>query len=213
MKYDSSYHLEGAPISTAARGGEAGRFLEGIPWQFGDATGRYKVSTATVHGRPNTKAIECVTGGLLYVPSTQAYGKWSFDLYKAAGSDLFVTFVATANAAWNDAAQNGYQLQIDNLEKVAIQEIVAGTATNKFVTVVDYIAPATWYRFEIERTAAGIFTTRIRGGAFGGWTLVDPTGGSGTNPVTDTTTTTCKYIVLDLDAGDKFANLTLKPLA
>ena len=71
MKYDSSYHLEGAPISTAAR------------------------------------------------------GKWTIDIYKAASSDLFVTFVATANAAWNDAAQNGHRLQIDNLGKVAIQEIVA----------------------------------------------------------------------------------------
>ena len=40
-----------------------------------------------------------------------------------------------------------------------------------------------------------------------GWTLVDLTGGSGSNPVTDSTYTSSEYMVMDLDAGDKITKI------
>ncbi|NCP72303.1 hypothetical protein GW835_02840 [archaeon] len=56
------------------------------------------------------------------------------------------------------------------------------------------------------------FAVFIKGGEFGDdWTLVDTTGGSGTNPVTDSTYTTSNYFVADLDAGDRIANVKIKP--
>jgi len=64
----------------------------------------------------------------------------------------------------------------------------------------------TWYNIKITRSEVGIFTSYIRGGAFGNnWTLINVTGGTGTNPFTDNTITASNYFVLDLDAGDKIA--------
>ena len=58
---------------------------------------------------------------------------------------------------------------------------------------------------------ADTFAVFIKGGSFGdtetGWTLVDTTGGSGTNPVNDSTYTTSAYMVADLDAGDLITNI------
>jgi len=52
---------------------------------------------------------------------------------------------------------------------------------------------------------ADTFACFIKGGAFGDddWTLVDVTGGSGSNPVTDNTYTDSEFIVGDLDVGDR----------
>lgn len=57
---------------------------------------------------------------------------------------------------------------------------------------------------------ANTFAVFIKGGSFGDdWTLVDTTGGSGTNPVTDSTYTTSNYFVADLDQNDRLANLKI----
>ena len=57
---------------------------------------------------------------------------------------------------------------------------------------------------------ADSFAVFIKGGDFGNeYTLVDTTGGSGTNPVVDATYTTSEYLVLDLDAADTFGNLKI----
>jgi len=55
---------------------------------------------------------------------------------------------------------------------------------------------------------ADTFAVFIKGGEFGDiYTLVDTTGGSGTNPITDSTYTTSQYLVTDLDNGDKISNI------
>ena len=60
---------------------------------------------------------------------------------------------------------------------------------------------------------ANSFAVFIIGGAYGntetGWTLVDTTGGSGSNPVVDSTYTTSNYFVADLDAGDRIGNISI----
>jgi hypothetical protein len=54
------------------------------------------------------------------------------------------------------------------------------------------------------------FAVFIKGGSFGSeWTLVDTTGGSGSNPVTDSTYTTSNFMVCDLDSGDKISQIRL----
>ena len=54
------------------------------------------------------------------------------------------------------------------------------------------------------------FAVFIKGGDFGDdWTIIDTTGGSGTNPVKDSTYKTSNYFVADLDAGDRLANLKI----
>jgi len=61
---------------------------------------------------------------------------------------------------------------------------------------------------------ANSFAVFIKGGDFGntetGWTLVSTTGGSGSNPVVDSTYTTSEYLVADLDASDKLSNIQIR---
>ncbi len=57
----------------------------------------------------------------------------------------------------------------------------------------------------------GTFAVFISGGSFGDtYTLVDVSGGSGTNPVTDNTHTTSNFSVLDLDVGDRMGRFLYK---
>ncbi len=207
-------HLEGAPISVAARGGAIGQFLETTPFQFGDATARYSISTDTVFGKANTKVISCSTAGLLYMPSTQAFGEWSFDFYKGSGVlDTFsVGILADTIGAPNATGQDGYNFLFDAEERVALQESVNASVSNKFYSAASYLANQTWYKCRITRTVAGIFTVQVRGGALSGWFTVIAEAGA--NPTTaDLTTITSSYFVIDLDAGAKIANIVFKPLA
>lgn len=59
---------------------------------------------------------------------------------------------------------------------------------------------------------ADTFAVYIKGGDFGTdeWTLVDTTGGTGTNPVTDDTYQKSAHFVADLDSGDCITNLKIK---
>ena len=57
---------------------------------------------------------------------------------------------------------------------------------------------------------ADTFAVFIKGGDFGNeYTLVDATGGSGSNPVVDATYTTSEFFVTDLDEDDTIANLII----
>lgn len=203
--------LEGSPISTAARGGTIGQFLENTPWQFGDATGRFSVSTDTVFNKPNTKVISCSTAGLLYMPSTQASGMWEFDFYKG-GALNNVIFLLMADVIGGETAvgQDGYGFYFDGEERFMYREYAAGVGANKFYSAAGYAAINTWYKCRITRTLTGIATLKIKGGAYNSWHTVVVE--FGTNPSTDTTTTSSIYSVLDLDAGDKIANVIYKPL-
>jgi len=98
----------------------------------------------------------------------------------------------------------GYLFHVSNTEYYRMLRVDNGAAPVLHQTPVSYISNSTWYGTDIERTLAGQFTVDIKGGSFGNtWTLVNVTGGSGTNPVTDNTYTTSEYYVLDLNVGDK----------
>jgi hypothetical protein len=204
-------HLEGSPISVAARGGAIGQYLETTPLQFGDATGRYSVSTDTVFGKANTKVISCSTAGLLYMPSTQAYGTWEFDIYKGGdGGSLLLGVANGVIGGWNAVGQTGMTFGIISDESIGI--LIGGGYSMR--TTASYVSNNTWYKIKITRTSAGVITLWIRGGIYSGWTLVDLTGGTGTNPVTNTSFSTANYMNLTSgNSGDKIANVTFKPLA
>lgn len=91
------------------------------------------------------------------------------------------------------------------------------TATGTSIGVLRFYTTISATDYEVSNLTirriydAYTFATFIKGGSFGtdSWTLVDPTGGSGTNPVTDSAYTTSEYFVTDLDAGDTFSNLKI----
>jgi len=159
-----------------------------------------------------TKYLECVTSGIILVPSKQAYGSWEFDWYKALDANSF-SIALNANKQTN---VNANIVLIGTNEAIYFDRYSNGAyAARNIATAIPYILINTWYRIKITRSIAGVFTLLIKGGGFSptagydGWTLVSVAGGSGTNPVTDNTYTTSEYFVLDIDAGDRIANIKL----
>jgi hypothetical protein len=158
------------------------------------------------------KYLECVTNGIVSTQSTQAYGTWEFNLYKGNESNR-IDFLFILNGIGSAQTKNGYYLSVLADESIALVRSNVGSENSLFVTASSYINNSTWYRIKIDRTVEGKFYVYIKGGSFGSsYILVDVTGGSGTNPVTDNTYTTSKYLVFDADTGDRLTSLKKKGL-
>ncbi len=200
--FQTSY---GVPVSTASRGGAIGQFLENTPFQFGDATGRFTVTSETVMGRPNTKVITCGTAGRLYIdtqkfqqtPTGAAFGTFDLYLYMPAGGSTTVVFIADTIGDRDATGQDGYYVRYTGTTgSVAMGESVNGTPANKFTATGAF--SVAWNKFTYIRDALGVFTHKING--------VVTTAATGANPTTaDLTKTTSEYLVLNLVAGDKVA--------
>jgi len=168
--------------------------LEGSPFIVNSGT--FKISMDTINGE-TVKAIECVTGGICYVPTSYfqqtpteaAFGTWEFWINKAAASSLKIYFIDATTGAGT-----GYYFDFAADESMEIYEVGVGS---KFKTAVSYAAASTWHKLNIFRTPAGVCSAYLNN------TLIVKS--TGDNPFTDITTTTSKYIVFDLDAGDLIA--------
>ena len=89
---------------------------------------------------------------------------------------------------------------------------VTKSSNAMIATNISYTLINTWYRIKITRTQSGVITFYIKGGTYGNnWVLVSTTNGAGTNPITDNTYLASNFLVVDIDAGDRFANLIMKP--
>ncbi len=174
--------------------------------EFTRETGTWKISEELSNDKPK-KWIGCVGAGVACTPSTKAYGTWVFELNKGAATAPRLGIIASDCDAEGGATQNGYFVYTDSLERIGIRRITNGSATNIMYTNSGYYDPNTDYQFAFSRSYAGVFTLYIKGGAFTEWTLVDVTGGTGTNPDTDTTHTTSQYMSMDMDGTDKLRML------
>ena len=146
------------------------------------------------------KFIECTSDGSISTQSNLAYGTWEFDVYKDDANECSVSIVNVLNTI----GTGRYVLTIYNNDSIALLR----DSTVLFQTVDSYISDMIWYRLKITRDLNGKFHVYIKGGDFGErYIIVDTTGGSGVNPVTDTNYTISKYIVLDMDTGDRFRAL------
>jgi len=149
-----------------------------------------------------TKYIRCDVAGTIAVPCTHAYGTLEFYILKGATTVIFIQFIGNNTETYR--TNSGYLLYIlVNKQFYLAESNGVGGSPTKFNTVTSYILADTWYGITQTNALNGEKTTYIKGGTFGqNYQLVDPTGGSGTNPVTDNTYTTSKYVVADLDVGD-----------
>ncbi len=135
-------------------------------------------------------------------PSTQAYGTWYFKRNQSSQSAVnivadvpFTPFTGTPNA-------NGYSLEQISDGRVAFVRRTAGSNGLLFITGTGYMSNNTDYEIVITRRKRdGENTIYVKGGAFTAWTIMDPSGGSGTNPVTDNAVTTSKICSLVASAG------------
>ena len=189
--------------------------MSGI-WNFWKGTGSYKIIELTEddpvlsHLKKGTRFLECTTAGTIAFPSKKAYGRWEFDMYKGGDANSpSISFIDDAFSKYLD--DPGYAIVFHSLERIyLIESSGGGSGLPKFNTASNYFNNQTNYRIRIDRTVDGEFTVYIKGGAFGDvWTLVDTTGGSGSNPVTDNTYTESQWFVLDLDQSDRISNIKI----
>lgn len=139
------------------------------------------------------KSVECVTDGYCFMPYSDLYGTWEWEMLLG------------------DSANNGYLRFTDTPDLVNIKYTIGYIGTKfvcrdnvgavwLFYTAVDYITTHTWYKLKMTRTLDGEFTFYSDG------SLVDVSGGFGTNPETNTTSTECSFLVFDMDTGDRIRN-------
>jgi len=162
-------------------------------------SGAFKVEVQTVNSQ-DSKVMECTNSGIAYVLSenfqgdfTQdAYGTWSLWFYKEDADTMAIGFVM------NQAGTLGYFVNLAADESVALVELPAMGVL--FSTTASKFTPDAWHKITFTRQQSdGQMTVYLDG------VLVDPTGGSGTNPVVDNTVTTSQVLTLDTDAGSKYS--------
>lgn len=156
-------------------------------------SGTFKVSSETVDGVENTKVLECVTAGVvaLKVPD-YAFGTWDFYINKADASDMNIQWISDSN---NYSSAGGYRLNFTSAEALNIQEVASGTPTTK-ASMASAITAGSWHK--IRQEVDNYFTTYIDD--------VEVVETSGTHPFQDFTYTINNFLLIDMDAGDKFTD-------
>ncbi len=160
-----------------------------------DSNGRKWIESNTTGGRE------------FYIPSTQAYGTWIWKFN--AANQIFAMFTSDIVEDFDAAGSaTGYYWKAASDGSLRLQKRTSGTDVSLAKTAASYFTLGVDYDMAFTRNYAGIFTTYIKGGSeFSTWTLVDVTGGSGSNPVTDNTITTSKFSVMFAqNAGEKMSD-------
>lgn len=195
--YESKYSLK-----TSFESDVVGQAPQG--WTV--SSGAYQVKSTDPSPFGGSKYLECTTAGVISIPNNQVVGKFRFSVYKGGDNNtLKVAFIQSAIA---DPLVSGsaYYVGLNQLEKIVLGK--NGTDLFRTNDAGGYVQNNIWYELELENLSNGQKTLKIRGGSFGSeYVLVSTTGGSGTNPVTDNTYTSSNYFVLDLDPGDRIANI------
>jgi len=164
--------------------------------------------------------LTCDTSGIAYIPSTQAYGEWTFDFYKdSETSTLYVKFISPDHDLISWAGD--WTFSVTASEHIYLFE----SGNLRMATVASYIDIDTQYSIKITRNSTpGEFGAGVVGtfylyaksnGKIGtaypsgssSWIKVDLTGGLGINPLTNNINITSNYFVLDFDATDKIRNI------
>jgi hypothetical protein len=134
-----------------------------------------------------TKWVTRAGTGHVFMPWIEAYGSLYFKIKpQNLGTNYFLGTLS-GKLITTDASQNGYILQSLVTGAMSWRVVTAGVGTAVFTTGVGYLTANTPYEICITRTSANVWTGYIRGGIYIAWTQW----GSGT----DSTYTTCKYMV------------------
>jgi len=169
--------------------------------QFSVLSGSFKVSQSS----DKKKWIECVTSGLASALQDRAFGTWVFEFLKGGDANNFeFLFIASQKASPTAAGQNSYSFKLNNTESVNFNRSINGSASTLTYTPAGYLSYGVPYLIAITRTADRTFTFyEKRPGQ--GWALTT----NMTNPILNNATTISKYMVLNVNAGDKFRILDI----
>lgn len=174
---------------------------------FEVVSGTWSIGTEAVGGK-QCKVLNCVADGVVAISTGlfrsgnlgAARGTFEFWYYKGATANApYINFIGSQATGPGAAGFDGYSIRLPNANEIALRRFTNGSGLTKFETVASYITAAAWQRYTVTVANGGVFTVYYNG------VIVDPSGGSGTNPVTDVTHLESKYITVDGDAGDKLA--------
>lgn len=116
--------------------------------------------------------------------SAVAYGTWEFWIYKPNAAAVTVYFISDSKSS-----QTGYAINIGTTETIGVWRYTSGSVTSTLMSVAAGTFPADdWAKFTITRDALNSFSVYMDD--------VLLTAASGSNPATDSTHTTGKYMQL-----------------
>jgi len=183
-------------------------FIENTGWHTIDASTFQVVDTDT-----DSKGITSISTdqSSAYIPSTQAYGQWEFDVNPAAASVLRVPIMSTSKLriAGGDASTNGYYVAVSG-GAIYLLRSTAGVGTIISQSANGTLTTGVWYRIKVTRTTAGVFTTYYSSDNGLNYTQMSIVAGS--NPVTDTNHTTSKYTCIELATDFIIRNFRYSPV-
>lgn len=152
--------------------------------------------------KQGTKYLECTSNGVILLPSNQTSGVWEFDVYK--GNTTFGCYIFSPNYTINS---NHYSFGIE-----ADGTVYLARPNMWLLRTSSSYAQNVWHRIKITRTASGVWSVYIKGGAFGNnFILIPSLSGIGSNPSTDTTFNSGAQFGFSLQSGDRIANIVMKP--
>jgi hypothetical protein len=165
-------------------------FLENSPFRVD--SGSHQISTDTINGK-SVKVVECVSAGVFYLHSSYfhqteaeaAYGEWEICWNKDNLSSMVIQLLS--DEVGLAASTNNY-----NFFHVVDETIRLRRGTTALIDTSTTTFPSdTWHIMKCTRTGVGAFDLVVNGTSLG--------------TVTDNTYTTSKFMIFDLDAGDKLA--------
>lgn len=143
----------------------------------------------------------------VYVPSTQAYGTYVFDVYHNTGA-MSVMFGSNTTDI-SAANRNMYAVGLAGTV-ITLYKLSPSNAFTILFASSNALVANTLYTIAVTRNSSGQFYVYIKGGAYGQWTLLTAT--SGANPSTDTAYTTSSFFAAcastAVNAG-KFGNVRM----
>jgi hypothetical protein len=194
FKTDWAARETAAPVTAGLVGGS--------PWEV--ISGSFDVVTVDYKGEPH-KALKCVSAGVCAIPTsafrvgpTQAASggfRWVMSKSSPAGT-LSVSFIANQKTIETAAGFDGYTYRFNATEQFQFIRFTNGGSFTKQLTAEAVIDLDTLYECRVDVEQGGIFSTYLGG------VLIDPTGGIGVNPDTDTTFTDSAFIVVSANLGD-----------
>ena len=181
-----------------------GTGLPGSPWDIRAGSARM-LEDPPAGGVLGMRRLQAVgTGHVSTVEINAAYGSWYCVWKRPAAQSTGVVFVSNSNVL---ATSSGWMVRQDTNNRFVLFRMVAGGTVSVFYTAIGYLVADTVYRIWIRRDRLGSIAAYVHGGAFATWTLVDPTGGSGTNPIVDNTYTTSKSMILQLTTNTEYGDV------
>jgi hypothetical protein len=173
----------------------AGLTIPGTDYQV--ASGSYSVREDAALGR---KLITCETDGDQFRPQPHAFGSWHFG-FRSQGDPSTRRIYLISDVPGGAPSVGGYSFTFYAASlTLALQKFTPG-AVSIWATAAGYVDHDVYYEVWISRNKSGVFTAWIKGGTFVIWTLIDVSGGIGSNPVTEDTVTTSVYRVVNGDGA------------